>query len=131
MLVVRPLAIVEDCIKGGQVGAIWLEPCVNVLWPDRNDAAIVPSGRDLRRRLVRDRCEREQLWLVGPGRRNPPRPMTCDQHVLRGLRPELEDRAGAIAIDIFVERRDGQNSVRNAKRPAPKSDLQIVFSSIV
>lgn len=57
MLVVRPVAIVEDRVQIADPPGIGIEPRIDVLRLDRNDAAIVTGGRDFRWRLVGYRGE--------------------------------------------------------------------------
>lgn len=54
MLVVRPLAIIEDGVKGGQILRIGTEPGIDVFRPDRNGAAVMPGGGDFGGQLVGD-----------------------------------------------------------------------------
>ena len=46
MLVVRPLAIVQDGVLRRQLPAIRLKPRIDVLGPDLNDAAVMAGRRD-------------------------------------------------------------------------------------
>src|SRR6516225_6295664 len=64
VLVIRPLAIVEDRVLLAQMGTVGLQPRIDVFRADRDDAAVMPSRRDLRRRLIRDRRERQQPRLA-------------------------------------------------------------------
>lgn len=57
MFVIRPLSIIEDGIERLEVSRIRIEPSVDMLGLDRDDAAIVAGSGDLGRRLVGDRCE--------------------------------------------------------------------------
>jgi hypothetical protein len=92
MFVVRSLTIVEDGVLSGQVRRVWIQPCVDVLGFDRNDAAIEAGGGHLGRWIIGYRGERQKFWLATVG---PARPQACDQHVLLGPRSEFED-------DIFL-----------------------------
>ena len=54
MLIVRPLTIIENRVHRGQIGLLRIEPPVEVLGLDRNDATIVTGCGNLRRRFVGD-----------------------------------------------------------------------------
>lgn len=43
MIVVGPLAVVQDGVLSFQIGGVGIEPGVDVVWLDRNNAAVVPS----------------------------------------------------------------------------------------
>ena len=63
MLIERPDPIIEDRVLGCKVQRVGIQPPVNVLWPNRNDAAVVPRCSDLGRRLIGDGRERHQVRL--------------------------------------------------------------------
>ncbi len=58
MFVVRPRAIIENCILRRQVSGIGIQPGINIFWLDRNDAAIVSRDGNLGRRFVGNRGKR-------------------------------------------------------------------------
>ena len=61
MRVIRPGAVVEGGVHRSQVCRIRIEPRVDVFRLDRDDAAVMPGGSDLRRWIVGDRRERQQI----------------------------------------------------------------------
>ena len=130
MFVVRSLAIIEDRVQRFQVARVGIQPCVDVLRLDRNDAAIVASSRDLRRRLIGDRRKRKQVRLAAA---SPLRPQAGHQHVLSGSGPELEDDVffllagnqvatlGLVLAHVLEERVGDDQPMRDTELLAPES----------
>ena len=129
MIVERLDAVVQDRVLRGEVRRIGVQPRVDVLRPNRNDAPIVPRCRDLGRRLIGDRRERQQVRLAGP---RPPRPEAGDQHVLSRPRFELQHHVlgrfigaefaslSTMPVHVFIERVDDGNAVCVAKDALPE-----------
>jgi len=87
MFVVRAMAVVEDRVLCRKIAWIGIEPRVDMLRLDGNEA-IVAGGGNLTGRLISDGREGEQIRLA---RALPVRPQAGDEHVLSGLRLELQD----------------------------------------
>ena len=133
MLVVRPIAMIKDRVLRRQVRRIWVKPHVDVLRPNRNDAAVMSGSRDFGRRFVCDRRERQQGRLSW---RSPLRPKACNQHVLSRSRFEFQDHVldhfvdaefaslDAMPVHVFVERVDDGNPVRVAKETRPTTSVE-------
>ena len=88
MRIVLSLPIIENRVLRRKIALIGIEPRVDVLRLDGNDAAIVAGCGNFRGRLISDGREGEQIRLA---RALPVRPQAGDEHVLSGLRPELQD----------------------------------------
>lgn len=56
VLALRPLAVVEDGLLCRQVVSVWVQPGLQVLSPEGDDAPVMASVLDLLRRLVCDEC---------------------------------------------------------------------------
>ena len=54
VLVIRPRAVVEDRVQSGEVAGIRIEPSIDMLRLDRNDAAVMTGCCNLRGRFVGD-----------------------------------------------------------------------------
>ncbi|MGF6924292.1 hypothetical protein OKW28_008489 [Paraburkholderia sp. 40] len=54
VLVIRPLFVIKDGVRGCEVRRVWVQPRINVLRPDRNDAPVMSCGGYLWRRFIRD-----------------------------------------------------------------------------
>lgn len=87
MLVVRPLPVIENGVSPLQITG-GIQPVIDGLPLDRNDAAVMTGRSDLGRRLVSDGGERQQLLAIGS---DPPGPEASDQHLVTALRAEFED----------------------------------------
>ena len=61
MRIVGPLTVLKHFEQSVLPRRIRLYPLIDVLCLDRDDAAIVSCGSNLRRRFVRDRRERQQV----------------------------------------------------------------------
>ena len=73
MFVVRTRTVFEDRLQRVEVLRVGIEPGVDVLGLDRDDAAIVVRSGNLCRWFVRNRSERQQICsLPYEGRRNNP-----------------------------------------------------------
>ena len=64
MFVVRAIAVVENRVLCREIAWIGIEPRVDMLRLDGDDAAIMARGGNLRRRLIGDGREREQIRLA-------------------------------------------------------------------
>lgn len=64
MLVVRLGLVVEDGVERVEVGGVRVEPGVDVLGLDVDDAAVVAGGGDFLRRLVGDHGEGVEVGLA-------------------------------------------------------------------
>ncbi|CAB3804905.1 hypothetical protein GCM10011400_51980 [Paraburkholderia caffeinilytica] len=61
---IRPLVVVENGAPGRQIGRIWVQPSVDVLRLDRDNAAIMTGRRDFWRQLVSNRSKRPEVRFV-------------------------------------------------------------------
>ena len=139
MLVVPPIAMFKNRVLRRQVRGIWAKPNVDVLRPNRNDAAVMSGCRDFGRRFVGDRRERQQVRLF---RRRPSRPKACNQHVLSWSRFEFQHNVldhfvdaefaslDAMSVHVFIERVDDGDAMRVAEEPLPKK-FKIVPARVV
>ena len=64
MLIVRPLSIVEDGVERLEVVRVRIEPGVDVLGLDRNDAAIVAGCGRFQQALICDCGEAQKVGLL-------------------------------------------------------------------
>ena len=130
MLVVRALTVIEDRVQRGQVLRVRVQPHVDVLGLDRDDAAVVSGGSDFGRWLIGDRRERQQVRLIG---RRPARPQARNQHHFAGARRELKDQVlsllarlqfatfGLVPRHILVEGIGQHDPVRVAELALPEA----------
>ena len=64
MFVKRSLSILEDGVLRLEVASLWPQPGVEVLALDRDDAAVVTRGGNLRRRLIGHCGEAQEIWMA-------------------------------------------------------------------
>src|SRR5258708_39587561 len=95
---------------------------------DWDDAAIMTSGGNLRRRLIRDGREGQQIRLA---RALPVRPQAGDEHVLSGLRLELHAHVflqfgfpelspfKSMSFHVFIEHIPDDKAVRIPQKALP------------
>src|ERR1700760_397483 len=95
-LVIGPLAIIEDGVLSRQIGPVGPQPSLGVFAFDGDDASIMTSRRDLRRRLVSHCCETQEVRLP---RRLPTRPETGHQHLVEAVRLELQDQVFWLLVE--------------------------------
>jgi hypothetical protein len=70
MLIVWPLTVIEYRVLRSEVGLVRIQPSINVIELDWNDAAIMTRSGDFGWRLVGDGRKREQVRRVRVPLRN-------------------------------------------------------------
>ena len=87
MLEVRPVPVVKNRVHRCQIRCVRIQPRIDVIGLDRYDAPVVTCCSDLRRRLIRDGREREQVCLA---RGAASRPQAGDMHELAVIRTKFQ-----------------------------------------
>lgn len=88
MFMERPVSVIKNRVLRPKVGCIGIQPYVDALRLDWDDAAVVPRSSNLPRRLVRNSSKQKHIRLT---RTRPMRPETCDKHVVSWISLELKN----------------------------------------